>query len=255
MPEFLDHFSSLAGSYSEFRPTYPPELVAAIAATAPGRALAWDCATGNGQAALLLADHFDAVVATDASAAQLKQAKPHPRVRYRVALAESSGLADCSADLVAIAQAFHWFDVARACAEWRRVLKPRGVVAAWCYQLAKVDMAIDPVVWEFYDGRVGRFWPPERRHIEVNYQDLAFPFEVTSDLAELAARPWSIRATLTRARFLGYVATWSAVKEARAQQGVDPMPEITRALAAVWPAEEPREVRWPMGLRLGRVST
>jgi ubiquinone/menaquinone biosynthesis C-methylase UbiE len=255
MPEFHDHFSSLASDYSSFRPTYPPELVAAIAATAPGRALAWDCATGNGQAALLLADHFEAVVATDASEAQLKLAKPHPRVEYRVALAERSGLADGSVDLVAIAQAFHWFDVARSCAEFQRVLKPRGVVAAWCYQLAKVDDVIDPVVWAFYDGRVGRFWPPERRHIEVNFRDLDFPFDEEGELAELGARPWSIDATLTRERFLGYVATWSAVKEARKQQGVDPMPEFVRALAKVWPEGETRAVRWPMGLRIGRRST
>ena len=249
MADFLDHFSSLASAYAAFRPTYPSELIARVAALAPARALAWDCATGNGQAARLLADHFESVIATDASEAQLALAKPHPRVEYRVALAERSGLADASVDLVTIAQALHWFDVPRAFAEMNRVLKPRGVVAAWCYHLAKVDATIDPVVSEFYDGRVGPFWPLERRHIAAEYRDFDFPF---AEFADLDARPWFMRATLTRERFLGYVATWSAVKQAREQQGVDPLPEFVRALEKVWPANEPRDVRWPMGLRVGR---
>ena len=249
MPDFSDHFSSLANDYAAFRPTYPAELVASVAALAPSRALAWDCATGNGQSALLLADHFERVLATDASESQLALAKPHPRVEYRVALAERSGLADASVDLVTIAQALHWFDVPRTFAEINRVLKPRGVVAAWCYHLAKVDAAIDPVVWEFYDGRVGPFWPTERKHIAAEYRDFEFPF---AEFGDLDARPWCMRATLTRERFLGYVATWSAVEQAREQQKVDPLPELARALEAVWPANEPRDVRWPMGLRIGR---
>lgn len=68
---FGDHFSAQAKQYAAFRPTYPPELVAYLAQLAPGRELAWDCGTGQGQAARLLAAEFRQVVATDASAAQL----------------------------------------------------------------------------------------------------------------------------------------------------------------------------------------
>jgi hypothetical protein len=71
----------------------------------PGRDLAWDCATGNGQAALALAAHFRHVHATDLSAEQLAQATPHARIDYRQAPAEASGLADRSCDLVTVAQA------------------------------------------------------------------------------------------------------------------------------------------------------
>jgi SAM-dependent methyltransferase len=246
MPDFPDHFSALANGYATFRPSYPADFVASVAALAPSLALAWDCATGNGQAALLLADHFERVVATDASAPQIALAKPHPRVDYRVALAERSGLADRSVDLITIAQALHWFDLPRAWTEMERVLKPRGVVAAWCYPLAQIDRKIGPVVWKFYEGRVGRFWPPERKHVEVDYRDFDFPFD------ELDGGTWSMEATLTRKRFLGYVATWSAVKQAREQLQADPLPELARALESVWPANETREVRWPMGLRVGR---
>jgi trans-aconitate methyltransferase len=104
-----DHFSAHAAHYARHRPSYPPELFAWLAAQAPARELAWDCATGNGQAALALAEHFQRVHATDFSAEQLAQATPHPRVGYLQAPAETSGLAAQSCDLVTVAQALHWF--------------------------------------------------------------------------------------------------------------------------------------------------
>ena len=77
---FADHFSRGAAAYAEFRPRYPRALFVWLAASAPGRSLAWDCATGTGQAAIGLADDFARVVATDASAAQVASAVRHPRV-------------------------------------------------------------------------------------------------------------------------------------------------------------------------------
>ena len=88
-PGFRDHFASAATDYAAFRPRYPAALFAALAECAPGRHLAWDCATGSGQAAIGLAEHFEQVVATDASAAQLSAALAHARVRYREAPADA----------------------------------------------------------------------------------------------------------------------------------------------------------------------
>ena len=70
-----DHFSAHAQNYARFRPTYPTELFAWLASQSPGHRLAWDCGTGNGQAALGLADHFVHVHATDLSPQQLAQAR------------------------------------------------------------------------------------------------------------------------------------------------------------------------------------
>src|SRR5699024_2347975 len=109
-----------------------------LAALAPARRLAWDCATGNGQAALPLAERFERVVATDASAAQIEHATPHPRVEYRVALAEASGLPDRVADLVTVAQAAHWLDLDRFYGEVRRVAAPGAALALWGYTLMHV---------------------------------------------------------------------------------------------------------------------
>src|SRR5205085_2841298 len=107
---FRDHFASAATDYAAFRPRYPAALFAALAESAPGRHVAWDCATGSGQAAIGLAGHFEQVVATDASAAQLSAALAHPRVRYREAPADASGLPPRSVELVTVAQALHWLD-------------------------------------------------------------------------------------------------------------------------------------------------
>lgn len=247
MTSFSDHFSACAGSYAAFRPKYPPELIRHLAELAPRRELAWDCGTGNGQAAVLLAEHFTRVHATDASRDQLAHAVPHARVTYRVGLESDSGLAAGSADLITVAQALHWFDLARFYAEVRRVLVKDGLLAVWCYERAQVESDIDPLFDWFYTERVGRYWPPERSHVEVDYRDLEFPFE------EMDAGSWSMAARLDRQQLLGYIGTWSAVKECRAQEGIDPLVELGAALAERWPdASEPREVRWPIALRVGR---
>jgi len=132
-----DHFSSASGRYAAYRPDYPAALFAWLADQCVERDTAWDCATGSGQAALGLAPHFSRVIATDASAEQIRHAEIHPAIAYRVAPAEASGLADRSVDLVTVAQAAHWFDLPRFYAEVTRVLKrggysPCGATAAWC---------------------------------------------------------------------------------------------------------------------------
>jgi hypothetical protein len=58
---FEDHFSSHSQQYAQYRPKYPDELYTYLASLAPARSLAWNCGTGNGQAALGLAKHFDVV--------------------------------------------------------------------------------------------------------------------------------------------------------------------------------------------------
>jgi SAM-dependent methyltransferase len=242
-----DYFSASAEAYAAFRPSYPDTLIRYVASCAPGRDLAWDCATGNGQAAVPLAQWFARVVATDASATQLAHARPHPRVTYRLAAAGASGLDAASVDLVTVAQALHWLDLDAFYKEVHRVLKPDGVLAVWCYARCRVAPEIDPVIDWFYDERVGRYWPPERLHTETAYRDLPFPF------AELPAAAWAMTASLTRAELLGYIGTWSAVDIARRTEGADPVPELEARLAPVWPSDAMRRsVTWPLALRIGR---
>ena len=83
----MSYFREQAKLYAEYRPDYPAALFDFIASLALTKKLAWDCATGNGQAAVGLAEHFARVIATDASAEQISHARPHPRIvsLYRAA--------------------------------------------------------------------------------------------------------------------------------------------------------------------------
>src|SRR5512141_1413888 len=114
---FLDLFSQQSSTYAEFRPDYPAELFTYLASLAPAHDRAWDCATGNGQAAIGLAEHFGQVLASDASADQLRHLRPHPRVAYFQSSAEQVPLSSGSLDMITVAQAAHWFDHDRFYAE------------------------------------------------------------------------------------------------------------------------------------------
>lgn len=248
MSGFKDHFSGNSGDYAAYRPSYPAALFDFLAGQVAGHDLAWDCATGSGQAALGLAPYFQDVVATDASADQIAQARPHAGVSYRVAPAQASGLASASVDLVSVAQAVHWFDLDAFHAEARRVLKPGGVLALWCYERLTIAPALDAVIGAFYADTLGPFWPDERRHVETGYRDLAFPY------TELPAPALAMQAAWTLDQLLGYLATWSAVKAYRARLGRDPLPALRESLAPLWVSHDAaKNIKWPLSVRLGRV--
>src|SRR5438067_12707191 len=97
---FKDHFSKQAADYAIFRPSYPQELFVYLGSVAPGRQLAWDCGTGNGQAAVGLASVFDRVIGTDASENQIPNAEQDVRDEYQHAAAENSGIEAAAVDMV-----------------------------------------------------------------------------------------------------------------------------------------------------------
>lgn len=211
--------------------------------------LAWDCGTGSGQAALDLAAHFAAVHATDASEAQLAGARPHQRVTYRRAPESDSGLAPASTDLVTAAQAFHWFDAGAFFREARRVLRPGGVVAIWCYGLMHIGPDVDPLLRRFHDVTMGPDWPAARALVNAFYRGVEFPF------AEIEPPAFAITQDLDLPGLGRYLGTWSAVRRHRNRTGHDPVPALLRRLGPAWgdPART-RTVSWPVGLRVGRVS-
>jgi ubiquinone/menaquinone biosynthesis C-methylase UbiE len=73
-----DNFSAQASVYAQFRPGYPEDLFEFIYRHMASFDTAWDCATGNGQAAVHLSGRFRMVEATDISTAQLAAASPRP---------------------------------------------------------------------------------------------------------------------------------------------------------------------------------
>jgi len=251
MASFADHFSALAERYAAFRPGYPASLVAALAAPCARTELAWDVGCGSGQLSTALADRFARVIATDPAAAQLAHAGPHPRVEYRCTSAEASGLDDASVDLAVAAQAAHWFDWPRFVAELARVVRPGGVAALVSYGWASLGArggAADPAraALDAYQAAVGPHWPPGRAHVDNGYRDLVLPWP------PLDAPTMAMTARWTVDQLLGYVATWSASARLRALDGGLAQARLHRDLCAAWPAGEPREVAWPLTVKLAR---
>jgi len=243
-----DHFSGHADCYEAFRPTYPDALFMYLSSLCPGRDLAWDCATGNGQAAVELAPYFKSVIATDASQKQIDQARPRPNVRYDVAPAEGAPIADASVDLITVAQALHWLDLPRFYALVKRVARPAGFLAVWCYQLHTITPEIDAIVTHLYNDIVGADWPPERRLVEDGYKSLSFPFE------EVAPPPFQMTHSWDFSHMLGYLRSWSSTQRYQRRTGHDPVELIKDKLAQAWgdPQDE-RQVTWPLHLRVGRI--
>ena len=245
---FKDHFSGVAAGYQSFRPGYPPALFEWLASVAPGRERAVDLGCGTGQASVALAERFDEVIALDPSAEQIAHAVGHPRVTYRVAPAEATGLPDASADLVIAAQAMHWFDPGRLHPELARIARPGAVFAAFTYGLCRVDDAVDAVVDRLYRVTLGSFWPPERAHVDAAYQTLPFPWP------ELAAPAFAIEESWSLDRFVGYLGTWSAVSAYRRRNGEDPVALAVPALREAWGYRTDRTITWDLAVRAGRLS-
>ena len=243
---FKDHFSKQAAGYAKFRPRYPQKLFDYLGSIAPSRQLAWDCGTGNGQAAVGLASVFDRVIATDASEKQIANAQSHKIVEYRVAPAEDSGIESETLDLIMVAQVLHWFDFSRFYDEVSRVLKNNGVFAASAYKFFHITPEVDELVNQrYYHEIVGPFWPPERVLVE-KFEELPFPFaEIETPSFEMIAE-WNLE------HLLGYLRSWSATQRFIAANKRDPLEAIADDLRAAWgDTTRTRRVIWPLTLRVG----
>jgi SAM-dependent methyltransferase len=248
MAAFKDHFSQDSAGYAAHRPSYPAECVAWLASLAPDRRHAVDCGCGNGQMAVLLAEHFDQVTACDASAEQIAHALPHPHVRYHVAPADRKGIEKASADLVVAAQAAHWFDLPRFYDEVRRMGRKGSVLGLICYGVLSIDQGIDPVLEHFYQDVLGSYWPPERRYVEEGYRSFDFPF------LEKEAPAFAIKTEWNCAALLAYIRTWSALQKMEKSQGTEPFMRFKREVEAIW--GDPgavKTIRFPLSVRAGHL--
>src|SRR6188768_1082534 len=148
-----DLFSKQADLYARYRPAYPKELYEYILSFVREKNAVWDCATGNGQAAVVLADHFKKVIATDISAAQIEKATFKENIEYLVCPAESTSFEENTFNLVTVAQAYHWIKWDEFRIEATRVCKPGAVTAVWTYNSNKIgDKKIDDAVYSFYEN-------------------------------------------------------------------------------------------------------
>ncbi len=240
-----DNFSTQAAQYARFRPTYPPELFDFLFENTRHFGHAWDCGTGNGQVARVLAQHFEQVFATDISEKQLAEAPPLPNVQYALEPAENCSAADGSFDLITVAQAAHWLDLQQFYSEVRRVMRPQGLLALIGYGLMVLPPEVKALFLHLHNVVLEKYWAPERHIVESHYRHIPFPFR------EIAAPELAIEFDWTGAQFLGYLSSWSAVAKYKQQHGEDVLAEFAPKFEALWPLDARKNGHFPMFMRLG----
>lgn len=241
-----DYFSGHSKLYATFRPTYPDALYEFIFNHVKQFDVAWDCATGNGQVAQVLAKHFKQVFASDISSEQLKHAHQANNIVYRAEPAEHTSFTGNQFNLITVAQAIHWFDRANFFQEVARIAKPDAILAVWGYANCMVNPEIDKFFFHFYQNTVGPYWDKARVLIEEHYRTIVFPFE------EIPAPPFQINVQWNLDQFAGYITTWSATQKYIQATGVDPVPEFIGQVKPYWRLTMP--VTFPVFLRLMRVK-
>lgn len=203
-------FATASGAYARWRPLYPEALFAWIGETCRDHDAAWDCATGNGQAAIALARFFDRVEATDISPNQIGQGFAAPNIRYSVQSAEATDFPDASFDLITVAQALHWFDLARFWPEVRRVARPGALFCAWGYAWFRGPREVQGVLFGPVMRLVEPFWAENNCILWRGYrpEEVRFPFKPLATPALTMEVDWSL------GELVAYVRTWSAFKKA-----------------------------------------
>jgi SAM-dependent methyltransferase len=257
-----DLFSSQSKEYASSRPTYPRALFKFIVSLVDEKNLAWDCATGNGQAALVLADYFKQVIASDISARQLENAQQKSNIKYQIFRAEDTPLKDNSVDLITIAQALHWFDFDRFYSEARRVLRKTkdgktavgggGILAAWAYGLHTISPEVDKVTHQLYEDILGdEYWSPERKYVEDRYETIPFPFE------QIPAPEFQIQLSWNLSELVNYYRSWSSVQKFIKKNKYDPVSEVSSSLEYGWGGKnhvnKKRKVVWPLYVKIGKL--
>jgi ubiquinone/menaquinone biosynthesis C-methylase UbiE len=243
-----DLFSEQSKDYARYRPSYPKELFDYILQFVEERNFAWDCATGNGQAAVLLSSYFKNVEATDLSEAQIRNAVHKPNIIYRVGAAEETEFKENTFDLITVAQAYHWIDQNKFQKEVTRVAKPNAVVAVWVYNLfTSDDEYLDKLLKRFYFDIVGIYWDAERKYVDENYETISFEF------APLPSKTFETRIAWKRDDFIGYLSSWSSVQHYFHHNKTSALSLIIEDLESIWKEGEEKQICFPIYLRLGRI--
>jgi len=243
-----DNFSKQADSYAKYRPQYPPELFEFILKHVDKKQNAWDCATGNGQSAKMLAKHFQNVMATDISQKQLDKAEQASNIHYSLQQAEQTNFPDDSFDLVTVSQAVHWFATEDFYKEVKRVARPSSVFAAWSYSLLFISPEIDKLIRSYYTNVIGPYWDAERKYVDEEYQTILFPFK-----DEIPTPKFEMHYYWTIEELEGYFNTWSALQKFVSVNSYSPVPTIIDQIRPHWKTEQ-MKISFPLHIRMGKVE-
>jgi SAM-dependent methyltransferase len=247
--EFKDYFSNQSAEYAKFRPGYPDELFDYLSLITDGHEKAWDCAAGNGQAALGLANHFDEVIATDASERQIQNAIDHPKIKYMVAPAENSGIESHTIDLITVATAIHWFNLSKFYEEARRTSKPGGTLAIWNYARSNVNEAVDSITDHYIDDIVGSYAAPDFWRGVNSETDIDFPFD------RIKTPDFNIRQKWSFKDYVNYIMTWSPTQNYIKKNNSNPLELIFDDFKNAWGDEnEKKKITWKLTLKAAKME-
>lgn len=120
-------FTLTGADYDRYRPGFPPAAADVVMPHSVRTAL--DLGAGTGKFTELLGGRAERVVAVEPSEPMLEILRSKlPGVEAHLGSAERIPMESEVADVVTVAQAFHWFDEEAACAEIARVLTPGGTL-------------------------------------------------------------------------------------------------------------------------------
>jgi ubiquinone/menaquinone biosynthesis C-methylase UbiE len=243
-----DNFSSQAAAYAKYRPDYPAALFEYILQFVPLKKTAWDCATGNGQSALVLSNYFELVIATDISNKQLNNAATANNIHYAVQPAEHTTIKSNSIDLITVAQAIHWFDFEKFYSEAVRVATKDAIIAIWCYSLLTINPAIDAIINEYHFTTLANYWDAERKYVDEGYQNIPFPFGKIETPSFVIEKYWTID------ELEGYLNTWSALQKFIALNDYNPVAALIKKISRHWGDNQQQKIIFPIHLIFGNIK-
>ncbi len=247
--DFKDYFSKQAKEYSKYRPKYPEELFSFLSSLVNEHNTAWDCATGNGQAAIGLEPFFKKIIATDASASQIEYAELHPNIEYRTVSAENSSLESDSVDLLTVATAIHWIDTDKFYPEVKRIVKTGGALAVWTYSESTINEEIDKVSRNYAHNIIGKHWPEENKKAWDFENKIHLPFE------KIDTPKFEINLNWDLDKYLNYLYTWSATHNYMRNTGKNPIEIAYDDFLKAWGDKDlKRNMKKYLRLKAGRIT-
>ena len=240
-------FSKQSQWYARYRPDYPEDLYEFIFSHLNNREIAWDCCTGTGQVAKVLAGSFREVYANDISQQQLDYAPDLENVHYSNVPAEKTGFPSSHFDLITVAQAIHWLDFEKFYEEVKRTGVPGGLIAVIGYGMVRVDKRIDPLIDELYEYTFSEYFTENRAYLDRHYATIPFPFK------EIPSPEFEKRDNWHLGDLEGYLNSWSTVQKFKDEKGINPAEEMIEKVERLWSRNEQKQVSFPVFLRLGRI--
>ncbi len=250
-----NHFDSGGANYAKYRPTYPESLAQQLSNLCQTHDCAIDIGCGTGQLTDLLTDKFQHVIGLDPSQTAIDNAPPHDKITYLKGAAEGTFQPDQSVDLIVAAQAAHWFDMPKFNMEVARIAKPQAIIALVSYGVLSMTGDICARFEQFYWRDIFKYWPKERRHVENGYRDIELSYPDIDQ--ECLGSGLTIERQWSRDALMGYVATWSAYRQAlkdKDDEGQKLIDNFAHDIKNLWPDGVEHKITWPIHSRIARVK-